>query len=70
MSCEEAKEEAGLSLARLMAIHEQIMELQAQPWIPERARIALWSLNREERALHLQWVRLEDALLSALSEHG
>jgi len=69
MSCEEAMEDAKLSLARLMAMHEQIMELHRQAWLSERSRIRLWSLNMEERTIHLQWVRLEDAALAASQEH-
>ncbi len=69
MSCDEAREQAAAVLARLIEIHEQIMEIHSQAWTPERARIALWSLNREERTLHLEWTRLEDAFLAALSEH-
>jgi hypothetical protein len=69
MSCEEAMENAKVGLARLMAMHEQIMELHRQTWLSGSARTRLWSLNMEERTLHLEWVRLEDAALAASRQH-
>jgi len=68
MSCEEGMENAKSLLRQLMATHQQIMELHTQSWLSRSARVRLWSLNREERSLHLQWARTEDAALSALKE--
>jgi hypothetical protein len=69
MSCEEAMDEAKGLLARLMAMQEQIMELHRRSWLSQDERTRLWSLTREERQLHLQWERSEDAALTAAQDH-
>jgi hypothetical protein len=69
MSCEEKMEEAKLLLARLMATQQEMLELHDRPWLSQDARTRLWSLSRDERRLHLEWERLEDAALAAAQDH-